>query len=302
MSMQPLESRDLRLVRAIVDGGGATRAGALLHLSQSAVSHQLAALEARLGLPLFERVGRRLVATGAGERLASASRELEAQLTRVAAEVHDAAAPRRVLRVATECYTCYHWLPPLLERFHAAHPGVDVEIALDATRRPLPLLLDGRLDLAIVSQPFTARALAAEPLFADELVLIARADHRLARRAFVRPEDLADETLFTHELATADVRRLERTLFAGARAIKPKHVHKVPLTEAIVELVRAGLGVSLLGRWAVEPQLRAGGLAARPLGKRGVFRSWRALFRKDDDAAPRAFARLLRERRARSAA
>src|SRR5437764_3059110 len=107
-----LESRDLRLVRAIVDAGGVTGAGKLLHLSQSAVSHQLAELERRLGAALFARVGRRMVATAAGERLAGASRPLLDELARLGAELaRPTAAARRKLRLATECYTCYHWLP-----------------------------------------------------------------------------------------------------------------------------------------------------------------------------------------------
>src|SRR5262245_33565742 len=138
-----LDSRDLRLVRSIVDGGGVTGAGRLLHLSQSAVSHQLAELERRIGVDLFDRVGRRMVPTPAGQRLAGASRSVLAELERVAAEVAGGGAGRK-LRIATECYTCYHWLPPLLPRYHALLPEVDVDIVLDATRHPLPALLEGR--------------------------------------------------------------------------------------------------------------------------------------------------------------
>jgi LysR family transcriptional regulator for metE and metH len=115
----------------------------------------------------------------------------------------------------------------------------------------------------------------------------------------VRPTDVADETFFTHELTSADVARLKRALLGSSRggfAWQPKRVRQVPLTEAIVELVRAGLGVSVVGRWAIEPQLRAGGLVALRLGPRGVIRKWSALYRRaDDHAALRAFIELLRQ-------
>jgi LysR family transcriptional regulator for metE and metH len=294
-----LESRDLRLVRAIVDGRGVTGAGTLLHLSQSAVSHQLAELERRLGVPLFARVGRRLLATAAGERLVGASRPLLDGLSRLEAELREGTPVRRTLRLATECYTCYHWLPSLLPRFQRLQPDVDVEIVLEATRSPLPPLLDGRLDLALVSAPVSSRALVSVPLFSDEMVLIVASGHRLAKRRFVRPSDVADETLFTHELTAADVARLRRTLLGRGRAAaqwQPKRVRQVPLTEAIIELVRAGLGVSVVGRWAIEPQLRAGGLEALRLGPRGAHRHWSALYRRADEAGPlRAFAELLRQ-------
>jgi LysR family transcriptional regulator, regulator for metE and metH len=299
-----LESRDLRLVRAIVDAGGVTGAGKLLHLSQSAVSHQLAELERRVGASLFARVGRRMVATAPGARLAGASRPLLDELARLEAELRRPAAARRTLRIATECYTCYHWLPPLLGRFAQLAPTVDVEIALEATRKPLPLVEEGLIDLGLVSQPVSGRALVAEPLFTDEMVVIAAAHHPLAARPFVRAEDLVDETLFTHELSEADRERLKRSLLGLGRAAvdwKPRRVQQVPLTEAILELVAAGLGVSVLTRWAAEPQLRAGTLVARPLGKKGVVRQWSAVYRRADgagDATLATFIELLRRSRA----
>jgi LysR family transcriptional regulator for metE and metH len=298
-----LESRDLRLVRAIVDAGGVTGAGRVLHLSQSAVSHQLAELERRLGSALFARVGRRMVATPAGERLAGASRPLLDELARLGAELaRPAGAPRRKLRLATECYTCYHWLPPLLARFAQVAPSVDVHIAFDATRKPLPLLVEGRIDVALVSEPVSARGVVVEPLFADEMVVAVAASHRLAARRFVRPDDLVDETLFTPELTAADAERLKRSLLGLGRtaaAWKPRRVQQVPLTEAIIALVRAGLGVSVLTRWAVEPQLRDGSLVALPLGPRGVVRPWSVAHRRaDGDETLRAFVALLRESRA----
>jgi LysR family transcriptional regulator for metE and metH len=300
--MDLLESRDLRLVRAIVDGGGVTGAGRVLHLSQSAVSHQLAELERRLGAPLFARVGRRMVATAVGERLVGASRPLLDELARLGAElVRPAGAARRTLRLATECYTCYHWLPPLLARFARVAPAVDVKIAFDATRKPLPLLVEGHIDVALVSQPVSARGIVVAPLFADEMVVVAAAGHRLAGQRFVRPDDLTDETFFTPELTPADAERLKRSLLGLGRAAaawRPRRVQQVPLTEAIIELVRAGLGVSVLTRWAVEPQLRDGSLVALPLGPRGVVRPWSAAHRRaDGDEVMRAFVGLLRESR-----
>jgi len=296
-----LESRDLRLVRAIVDARGVTGAGALLHLSQSAVSHQLAELERRLGVTLFARVGRRLVATAAGERLAGASRPLLDGLAQLESELRAGTPTRRTLKLATECYTCYHWLPSLLPRFAHLAPDVDVEIVLEATRQPLGPLLDGRIDLALVSAPVSSPALVAVPLFADEMVMIVAKEHPLAKRPFVRPEDVADETFFTHELTAADVARIKLALLGKgnkAEAWQPKRVRQVPLTEAIVELVRAGLGVSVVGRWAIEPQLRAGGLVALPIGRRGVSRKWSALYRRADAPdALRAFVELLRQAR-----
>src|SRR3954451_23356540 len=117
-TMMRLEVRDLRLVSAISDLGNLTRAGQHLHLTQSALSHQLADLEQRVGGKLFERSGRRLIPTRLGEHLCSRAKTTLEQLREVERDLANMATGREAtLRIATECYTCYHWLPPVLDAF-----------------------------------------------------------------------------------------------------------------------------------------------------------------------------------------
>src|SRR6476620_7214529 len=106
MSTSLLEVRHLRLVRAIAEEGGPTRAAARLHLTQSAVSHQLAELEGRLGVPLFARVRRRLTPTAAGARLVEDARGILGELARVERELHRAGQTKRaVVRIVVETFT-----------------------------------------------------------------------------------------------------------------------------------------------------------------------------------------------------
>src|SRR5690348_10181522 len=110
-----LEVRHLQLVAAVADVGSLTRAGDRLHLTQSALSHQLRDVESRLGAALFLRVGKRLVLTPAGERLLAAARDILDRLEHAERDIRQMGKDRAaVLRLTTECYTCYHWLPPLL--------------------------------------------------------------------------------------------------------------------------------------------------------------------------------------------
>src|SRR5438093_8523375 len=116
MSMD-LEVRHLRLVSAVAELGSLTRAGDRLHLTQSALSHQLRDIESRLGTPLFLRVGKRMVLTPAGERLLRSAESVLTTIERTEDAIRNlAGAERGVLRLTTECYTCYHWLPALLKR------------------------------------------------------------------------------------------------------------------------------------------------------------------------------------------
>jgi LysR family transcriptional regulator for metE and metH len=263
----------LKLVRAIVREGGITRAAARLHLTQPALSHQLKDAEERLGTRLFLRQGRRLVPTAAGERLVRAA---EVVLSELGAAEDDLRGLGRgqegLIRVSTECYTTYHWLPAALRDFEKRFPAVAVEIVVEATRRPLAALVEGRLDVAIVSRPSRNRDLACRKLFDDEMVVVLPPRHRLASEPFVRPEEIARETLLLYAIPVEQSDLFQRVLIPAG--ISPARLVRVELTEAILELVRAGQGIAVLARWSVAPDLLAGRLVGRRLGPRGLRRSW----------------------------
>jgi LysR family transcriptional regulator for metE and metH len=272
-----LEVRDLRLVHAVADHGSLTRAGMVLHLTQSALSHQLADLETRVGAPLFSRAGKRMVLTPAGERLRDHARAILTALGRAEDDLRSASRQREaLLRLSTECYTCYHWLPRVLREFERDFPRVETRIVAEATRRPVPALLRGLLDLAVVSTPIRDRRIVLTPLFRDELVAVTAPDHPWAGRPFVTPEDFASEHLIGYNLPRQENTFYQQVLVPGGHL--PRQVSDVQLTEAIVELVKAGLGVSVLARWAVAPQLRSGEVAGLPITERGVHRQWSAAY------------------------
>jgi LysR family transcriptional regulator for metE and metH len=267
-----LELRHLRLVAAIADEGSVTKAAGRLHLTQSALSHQLRELESRVGTPLFLRLKRRMVPTPSGEKLLASARSLLLSAARVAEEIGRLASGREgVLRLATECYTCYHWVPPVLVEYGRMRPGVDVEIVADATRRPLEALEEGRLEVAIVSSPVDDARLLLTPLFSDEMVAVMRPDHPLASRSRIRPEDFANETLVLYT-GPEDSTLFQRVLTPAH--VAPRQLMKVQLTEAIVEMVKAGIGISCLARWAVEREVASGDLVAVRLSHGGLRRRW----------------------------
>jgi LysR family transcriptional regulator for metE and metH len=289
-----IETRHLRLVRALAEEGGPTRAAARLHLTQSAVSHQLSELEARLGVALFTRVRRRLVLTAAGRRLVEFSHVTLAELARVERELqHAARRSREILRISIECFTGYQWLPPVVSQLRRDHPEVDVRIVLEATNRPISALLKGELDLGIVCSPVRDRKLVAERLFDDEWVVLLPADHALSARSFVRALDLAGQTVFLHRGTPRDDARL-RGCLAAEQAPMPD-LQLVPLTDAIIALVSAGLGLALMSRWASAPYVAGGQLAVRRFTRPGLTEHWCAVSRRDA-ASPvlSRFAELLR--------
>jgi LysR family transcriptional regulator, regulator for metE and metH len=269
-----LDIKSLQLVLAIHDERGVTRAGERLGVTQSALSHQLREIEDRLRTPLFLRIKKRMVITPAGETVVRLARRVLHDLAAAEEEIRNLGnGTRGVIRLSTQCYTCYHWLPAILRKFGRRYPDVEVRIDVGATRQALRALLDGRLDVAIVNTDPRDAAVELTPLFEDEMLLVVPDDHSLARSASVRPAQIANEHLLLH--TSAEDSGFVQSVLAPAGAV-PERCSQVELTEAIVELVRAGMGVTVMADWAVRGYQRRGGIRAIPIGRRGVHRQWYA--------------------------
>ena len=292
-----IDIRHLRMVAAIAASGSVTRAARELHLTQSAVSHQLRGIEERLGTPLFLRLGKRMVVSAAGERLLLTARRV---LDDIAGAEEDArrlgASHGGVLRVCAQCNTGYHWLPPLVDVFRQKHPAIEVSLAVECTIRPIEALLEGRLDLAIVTEPVRHSHLRVRPLFEDEHAAIVAPGHKFATQPFVRPEELAEERLLLYSSSPDDSFTIQKILRPAG--VVPRRVSFVMLTEAILEMVKARLGISVMQTWAVEPALRARDVMAVPITAGGIRRQWSAATLKDAGRVPHveAFIDLLAAR------
>jgi LysR family transcriptional regulator, regulator for metE and metH len=279
--MQPgtLETRDLRLVQAIAEAGGATQAAKRLHLSQSAVSHQLRGLEERLGLELFRRQGRRLCITSAGRKLVELAQQVLLPLLQAELELKRGLFRERPkLRVATQCYTAYHWLPRALQALMTEHPEVELVLQSDVVGDADAHLREDHSDLVLCVMPPSKVALTRVPLFKDELVLAVPRGHRLARKKYVEGSDLAEETLIQNNTSPLERDRVKKMLF-GERA-SVKHVLRLPVTEAVLDLVQAGMGVSILASFTLGARIERGEVEAVRLTRRGFPRTWSGVFRK----------------------
>jgi LysR family transcriptional regulator for metE and metH len=282
---QFLDSRHLRLVAEVARTESVTRAADRLNVTQSAVSHQLREIEDRLGTPIFIRSGRRMLPTPAGRLLVDAAagvldaiREAEARVSQLARNTG------AELRVASHCYTGYHWLPSLISGLRSRYPDCSVRIAPEFTLNPIAALLDGKLDLAIVNEPSDDKRLRMRQLFEDEYVAVVHPRHPWASRAFVTPEDLAAEPLYLYS------RAIENN-FVVKRVIRPaglelQHVTHLQLTEGILEMIKAGLGSSVLPKWSIARVITSGSVKAIRITKSGVFRKWYAATLSGVQATP----------------
>jgi LysR family transcriptional regulator for metE and metH len=269
-----LELRHLRLVVAVAEEGSVTAASRRLHVTQSALSHQLRDAEEKIGAPLFLRLSKRMVPTSAGERLLQSARTVLGELERTHREIGNGGSDAGLIRLSTECYTCYHWLPALLKEFRKKYPKVEISIDAGATHDPLAALREGRLDVGVVSGEVRDNALRVENLFEDDLLVVMAPDHKLAKKKSIRPQELAGENVIIYPPRNEST-FLNHVMFPAG--VRPGAVLEVTLTEAILELASAGMGIGFIARWAAAPYVKNHRIAARPLANGGYRRSWRAV-------------------------
>ena len=258
-----MELRQLRYFEAVARCGGFTRAAEQLHVAQSAVSAQIRALEAELGVRLFDRTTRRVTLTQPGEKFLVRARRALGELDSARGELADLAAvlTGRVAIGATAVVGPYD-LPGALARFHARYPGVDLTLRSGLVAKLLTLLDGGDVDLAIapihddLPAHFAARRIATE-----ELLLVLPPRHPLARGGALDLGELRAER-FVCLPADSGLRALLDEAAAGA-GFTARVQFETQSPASVRELVAAGLGVALLARSAAEPP--GPEVAVRPL-------------------------------------
>jgi LysR family transcriptional regulator for metE and metH len=188
--------------------------------------------------------------------------------------------PHGSIRIATQCHTAYHWLPAVMKGFVDRWPSVKLRVAVEHTPAPLTALREGSLDLALIYTRGNDRRIRYERLFDDEMVLITSPDHRLGTLGHTPVDALADEHLYVYSsLARHSVVMHDILEAAG---VQPRQITRLQLTEAIIELVAAGMGVAILAKWAVAPAVQSGAVRMVRLGKEGHSRTWYAAMRSSE--------------------
>ena len=276
-----LEVRDLELVLSLAAAGSTAGAASSLHLTQSAISRALSQAEARLGVPLFERNSRGLLPTVAGQRLLAGAPAVLRQLHELErATTAPARAPERVAMVC-ECYTAYRWLPSVLVDLRQRWSDLQLEVRSEHTRDPVGALLRGKIDVALLTTSDLPKrqGLREEPLFTDEVVFVMAPQHPLAAQRRITPLQLQSEQLITGNTPLAEARWFVRATF-GRRRPKLHFIH-LPLTEAIIDAARAGMGVAVLSEWVAMGYVERGDLVVRRLAKGPLKRPWRLAYRDE---------------------
>jgi len=268
-----MEFKHLRLIETVAAEGSLSGAARKLFLTQSALSHQLKEIESQMGTPAFHRVNKKLVITPAGNIVLAAARKILPMVNDIDHELKKyTLGDIGQLRLCVECYTCYHWLPALLKSFSTEYPNIEIQINTENIKEPLKLLRSGKVDLALVFRPEKDTHLEYVELFKDELVLLTSPKHQIAQYPIVHPRHFQDQVLVTHS-SKFEQSKVYQDILQPA-GIEVRRVIYVQLTEAVIEMVKAGIGIAVLPKWTIKPYLQNGSLLMKKINNRGLIRRW----------------------------
>jgi len=287
-----LDVRDLEVLLALSRAGSTVRAAATLHVTQSAVSRSLQLAEEKFGQPIFRRVSRGLVPTAAGGRLLTGAVDVLAQWVELEARARAPDDPQLHVRLACECYTAYRWLPSTLATLQQSSQRLTVTLAVEHSRNPVPALLSNMLDVALLTTSKVRAPLLERQLFSDEIVFVLSKAHPLATRAALTSANLAENPLIAStQTPKPEAEWFNKAVF-GRAWVKLEYL-RLPLTEAIVDAARAGMGIAVLSEWIAAPYLEGSDVVAKRLAGRPVRRPWRIAFRRDASEAALRLASVL---------
>lgn len=268
-----LDSRQIRAFHVLSQTGSFTLAAKALHISQSAVSHAMKALEQDVGCLLLDRVGKKVFLTQAGEQLLQRVENILQEMLLARSELkHLGSWGHGRLRVGASPTACQYLLPSVLREFKESFPKCSITIEPADTPLGLELLRQNRIDLVLALEPPPDEQIAFRPLFSDELNFLVSPLHPWAKTHKVVRDEIPRQNYILYNKKSYTFQMIER--YFDSESVVLRSFIELGSMDAIKELVKLGLGVSILAPWIAQKELDEKSLVALPLGKRKLKRNW----------------------------
>lgn len=285
-----MDIRRLEIFAKVAELGSFSRAAEALFLTQPTISEHVRALEDELGVQLLDRLGRGATPTRAGQlllgyahRMLALSREAHQALERFQGRMSGE------LIVGGSTIPGEYVLPALIGQFKAKYPDILISLLIGSTRRVSDWLEEGRVEVGVVGARPASRALESKELMADELVVVVPATHAWATRRTATLTDLQKEPMIVRERGSGSREALEHALHeAGLSLARLRMVGEMGSTQAVKQAVRAGIGIALVSKRAVEDECRAGLLACVKVKDLRVARAFYLATHRDRSRSPLA--------------
>jgi DNA-binding transcriptional LysR family regulator len=285
-----MDLRRLEIFAKVAELGSFSRAAEALFLTQPTISEHVRALEDELGVQLLDRLGRGATPTRAGQlllgyarRMLTLSREAHQALERFQGRMSGE------LVVGGSTIPGEYVLPALIGQFKQKYPDISISLLIGSTRQVSDWLDDGRVEVGIVGARPGSRTLEAKELMADELVVVVPATHPWAARRTATLADLQKEPMVVRERGSGSREAFEHALQeAGVSLANLRIVGEMGSTQAVKQAVRAGVGIALISKRAVEDECRAGLLACVKVKDLRVERAFHLVTHRDRTRSPLA--------------
>jgi DNA-binding transcriptional LysR family regulator len=251
-----MDLRQLEILQAIAYTGSFTACGRKLHVSQSAISRQIALLEEELGEPLFLRIGRKVRMTPAAEALVQLGQRVSQDVRETVASVTDRTRELRgTLRLSGGMTVCLYLFPTLVKQLRRSHPKLDVKMMVATAGRSVEEIRAGHVDTGLLTLPVDEADLVTLPVLREELLLVTMPGHPLAKRKKISAQDIAGEPFVAFEAGSGTRRVIDR--FFLSENIEPNIVMETENVEIIKAMVKTGLGIGIVPYIAVAREVRA---------------------------------------------
>jgi LysR family transcriptional regulator, low CO2-responsive transcriptional regulator len=296
MDQRHLSLRQLEVLKAVAETGSMAKAGRRLFMTGPGVTQQIQQLEKTLGMPVFDRLGRKLQLTAAGERALAAANDVHSRLGVMAKEMDalrkrdDGTLHLGILATAT------HILPPLLAEFRRRAPGIAVHMAVSSREELARRVLDGDVDLALMGRGPESGAqetaagdrLVREPFASNPHVIIAWPGHPLAGARSIAPIELRHESVVQREPGSGTRAMLDA--FLDMHRIVPRERITVSGNEMAKHAVMSQLGISLTSMHTLFLELKTGALVRLDVDHTPIVRTWYVVYHPERWLPPAAAA------------
>lgn len=270
--------RHLKIFIAVADAGKMSLAAKQLYLSQPTVSQAIGEIEAYYNVKLFERLSRRLYITDAGKLLLGYARHITTLFNEMEHALHDS-AENSILRVGATVTVGTCVLTDIIRRLEKELPALHVEAVVSNTRAIEEKLLRSELDCALVEGEINSTELLAEPVIADELILICSESHPFAKKTTVTADELENQHFLLREKGSGTRALFENYL--SSHGVKVYEKWECQSAQAIKNGVMEGQGLSVISRRLVAKELKAGKLCTAAFADRPLTRSFCFVYHKN---------------------
>jgi DNA-binding transcriptional LysR family regulator len=272
-----IDSQHLRVYVALARTSNLSRAAEELHMTPSGVSHCLKAMEADLDCRLFDRSSRKFVLSQVGQQFLAGAEQILDQMKSMRGKISTWNNWRQgQLLIGANSTACQFLLPPVLREFRESFPGFTIKIEQCSSRQAVALLLDKRLDLALLTEGSEhSPEIEFDPVGEDDLQFILNPLHRWAVKRKAQREDIPNGKLILPE-RSGNTYAIIESYFRDAN-INIQPFIEIANEQAIKEFIRMDMGVGILPKWLVADEIKEGLLVSLPLGRRRLKRRWGVL-------------------------